>query len=230
MTLGLIAFAFTQGILTFFSPCSVSLLPGYVAYVISKEEEQNKLNTFRKGLYVGLSASTGFFVVFVTLGLLFSFTSTLVIQYLSWAQLVTGIVILLLGVSLLLGLQRKLSFSLNLKIPLNKDKQNFTGYFLYGVGYSISALGCMFPLFLATLLQALNAGGITNATAIFIFYALGMSITMTIVSVLSVFSRELMRQKINQFMPYVNKLSGIVLILAGLYLINSSWTIINITL
>ncbi|HEC63988.1 MAG TPA: cytochrome c biogenesis protein CcdA [bacterium] len=220
MDIILLWFGFTGGLLTFFSPCSIPLLPGYIAFIVGKDRDSKK--GLRTGLGIGLSASLGFFLVFLILGSIVAFISKAIAVYLSWVSLATGILIIILGILMFLELDSKLSFSSKLRFG-RADKKGFVSYFLYGVVYSISALGCVFPIFLATTFQALNQGGTIGVIGVFIMYALGMSLLMITVSIASVYSRDLIQKKINRIMPYVRKISGIVLILAGLYLTYFWW-------
>ncbi len=50
-------------------------------------------------------------------------------------------------------------------------------------------------------------------------YALGMTVMMLALSLITAYSKDVVRQYIHRALPYVTKVSGVVLIGAGAYLV-----------
>jgi cytochrome c biogenesis protein CcdA len=61
------------------------------------------------------------------------------------------------------------------------SKIEYRYFFLFGIGYAIISLNCTLPLFLFVISQGISAGGIMQGFVIFLTYALGMGIMMTII-------------------------------------------------
>ena len=76
-----LAFAFSAGIFSIFSPCSFPLLPGYIAYMVGSKASG------KKAVLVGGICTLGFLTVFTILGAVASSVGSIFIRYLPWLQL-----------------------------------------------------------------------------------------------------------------------------------------------
>lgn len=89
------------GVLSFFSPCSFPLLPGYVSfYLMRKKETSGGLNerTMRTALPAGLAASAGILTIFLALAVIGIFFSEAVREMVPVLIPITGAVILIMGI------------------------------------------------------------------------------------------------------------------------------------
>ncbi len=92
------------GALSFFSPCSFPLLPGYVSfYLMRKKETSGGLNeqTMRAALPAGLAASAGILTIFLGLAVVGIFFSELIREMVPVLIPITGAVILVMGIIML---------------------------------------------------------------------------------------------------------------------------------
>ena len=97
--------AIGAGALSFFSPCSFPLLPGYVSFYLTTRKTGSKgLNerTAREALPAGLAAASGILVVLLLLALLVVPFSHLLADYVPLLELLVGAAVFVLGVSMLL--------------------------------------------------------------------------------------------------------------------------------
>ena len=88
------------GFLSFFSPCSFPLLPGYVSfYLMRKKETSGGLNeqTMRAALPAGLAASAGILTIFLGLAIFGIFFSEAVREMVPVLIPITGAIILIMG-------------------------------------------------------------------------------------------------------------------------------------
>ena len=93
--------AIGAGALSFFSPCSFPLLPGYVSfYLMRKKETSGGLNekTMRAALPAGLAASAGILTIFLGLAVLGIFFSEAIREMVPVLIPVTGVIILFMGI------------------------------------------------------------------------------------------------------------------------------------
>ncbi|MGH3456821.1 cytochrome c biogenesis CcdA family protein, partial [Aeromicrobium sp.] len=92
-----IPIAVLAGLISFFSPCVVPLLPGYLSYVTGVGVQD--LDTARRGrLLLGSSLFVlGFTVVFVSGGALFGSIGQELFAYHRELSIVTGVLVILLG-------------------------------------------------------------------------------------------------------------------------------------
>lgn len=97
--------AFLGGILTFFTPCVLPIVPPYLAFMTgySVGNLQDQTADVKKGrvLVVALAFVLGFSIVFVTLGLAFTSLSQILRSYLGSLQSFAGVMIFVMGVIIL---------------------------------------------------------------------------------------------------------------------------------
>ena len=215
MTVGLLILAFTSGVAVFFSPCSVALLPAYVSYNLS--DQTIKGSSFTKsliGLRFGILAALGVLTVFLLFGAAFSLLGNFIAPYARWVAIVTGVGLIILGIYLFFGKK------LTLPLPHNfTPNRGFSGHYLFGVAYALGSLGCTLPIFIIVVSQALSLGSFGLGMLIFLVFSTGTILLMIAASVGATVSKEIAARYLNILVPVINKVSPIIIILAGAYLI-----------
>lgn len=223
---GIVLAAFA-GFATFFSPCSFPMLPGFIAYYLSEEAQQKKKGTLRV-LGSGLIAGIGVTLVFLILGiaLIVAGSAVNLTQYTPILGPIVGVILILLGALMFTNLQYHA-----LLRPFSKLKEVFTrgksreasGYypklFGYGVGYGAAASACTAPLFLAVMAQSSISGGVMEGLLVLLVFSLMIILLMVVITfMLSAFGQESVR-KLSQYTDLIKKVSAVVLIIVGAYLI-----------
>jgi cytochrome c biogenesis protein CcdA len=89
---------------------------------------------------------------------------------------------------------------------------------LFGIGYGTASLSCTLPIFLAATGTAVT-GSIGASVLSFAAYAAGMGTVLTALAVAAALSRNGLALALRRVLPYVNRLSGAPLVLAGTYVI-----------
>lgn len=216
MDIAILSLAFGSGIATFFSPCSVALLPAYVSYTIRKNEELDTkaANTVVLGARFGILASLGILTVVASFGLVFSLIGNFLAPYAAWIGIITGAFLILLGLYLLSG--RYVSFPLAHTI---KSNNSLGGQYLFGVAYALGSLACTLPVFLLVISLALSFGSFALGVLTFSAYSLAIVGLMVGVALISTVSRQAVSSYLTRAVPIINKVSPIIIILAGAYLI-----------
>ncbi len=145
---------------------------------------------------------------------------SLITPYLPLFTLASGIIIIGLGIATLM----KIVVPLPLKsIRLSKGK-GYLGLFLYGIAYGMSTISCSAPIFFSIIFSALVAGGHIDAALTFIIYASGMGIPLIVITYLIAKAKKKILNKIRDSMPLVQKFSGLLLLIIGIYLIIYSYS------
>ncbi|RMF54618.1 hypothetical protein D6745_04730 [Candidatus Woesearchaeota archaeon] len=208
-----IMFAFSAGTAAFFAPCSATLLPGYITYYFSKNENQATFwKSGLRGLLFGLGTILGFFAVFGIAGALIILLGQAVKQFIPWVAMIFGAFLIFAGAAMLLG---KDFFVKLPKIISRMDSSSF----VFGIAYAIASLGCTFPLFATVLLQGITDTSLIGGLASLLAYIIGISIVMLGITFLTAVSREFVQKKIMKLMPYIKKASALIIIVAGAYMI-----------
>lgn len=205
-------FSFLQGVFAFLAPCAIALLPGYIIAFISKKQSNHHSRLFR-GLKLATLSLLGILAVYLMAGIFIVLASELIKEYMKWVALAMGIVVILLGIVMLAG--KNISFSWHFN---QTSKSETLEAILFGIAYAIGALGCLFPLFLVVSVQAIAAPPLIGLSY-FLAYFLGMATLMMLTMILSVYAQDFLQKSLNKILPYIGRASGVLLIIAGIYII-----------
>ncbi|WP_081666917.1 cytochrome c biogenesis CcdA family protein [Paenibacillus pinihumi] len=225
---------FAAGVLSFFSPCILPLLPVYLGYLGSSESgghpQSWKLGWLRitpvlllRTLLFMLGLSTVFVLLGFGAGALGNVLSS------SWFITACGIVVILFGIYQTGVL--KLSFlakekKLNMELP---SKQKHFGAFLLGFTFSFGWTPCIGPVLAAIFSLSASEGSIGAGGFYMLIYTLGLGVPFLLMAVLSD-SLLVQVRKIYKYMPVLKAVSGVVLIVMGLLLVTNKvdWLAANL--
>ncbi len=210
---GAFAFAFMAGAIATANPCGFALLPAYFARRLRTDGGGDKLETVARAFSVGAVTTFGFLVMFGAIGGTVSLGAYWLTGMLPWAGLVIGLVLAALGLVVLTG--RHIGLSLPTRAP-TLVRSGLASDFLFGVGYGTASLSCTLPIFLAATGTAIT-GGLLGSTFSFVAYALGMGTILTTLAVAAALTRGGLAAVIGRALPYIERASGALLFLAGVY-------------
>lgn len=202
-----LAFAFTAGILSIFSPCGYALLPGYVSYFLGSDF------SVARGVYGGLACTLGLMTVFSVVGVLASSLGALLQSLIPLLDLLAAAILISMGMVMLLEIQLPY-------ISVNVDpsrRRGLPGFYLFGIVYGMAGVGCSAPIFLSVLFHAMTKG-LINGLLTFAAYAVGMGIPLVATGVLLAEAKDYVIARITRITPRLHRLSGVILILVGAYL------------
>jgi cytochrome c biogenesis protein CcdA len=91
--------------------------------------------------------------------------------------------------------------------------------FLYGVGFGIASLSCTLPIFLMVVGGALSAGNLVQGLVPFIGYSGGMALVVVGLTLATALLKGALVQQMRWVSPYVGRLSGLLLVAAGVYIV-----------
>lgn len=212
-----VSFSFAQGVLAFLAPCAVALLPGYIAAFISRNTEGNPSLTKRlaRGLKLAMLSIVGILIIYAIAGVLIIVAAQILKEYMKWITVGMGGVLTVLGLLMIAG--KNVSFSVNVRNPT--DRSEAVEALVFGIAYAIGALGCLFPLFLVVATQAMAADTALEGASYIGAYFAGISSMMIGAILLSTFAKNLLMKYLRKILPYMERITGTLLILAGIYVI-----------
>lgn len=217
MDLGPLTLALAAGGLSTINPCGFAMLPAYLTFYVGADEEQLPKASTRmaQGLLTGLMVSGGFLLVFAIVGLPIIYGATRVVRAIPWVGIALGVALLIVGVATFFG--RKLSMTIVTPIRPDHDRQPKT-MFIFGIGYGVASLGCTLPVFLAVVGASLATQGPGSALMVLAAYGLGMAIMLILFSTGAALVRDGLVRWVRRLMPYMGRITGAMLTVAGLYL------------
>ncbi len=209
-----VSVALVAGGLAVVNPCGFPLLPAFLSFYLGADDRKLPRAPTRilQGLLVGGLVSAGFLGFFALAGLPVSFGVAVVARAVPWAGLATGALLALAGIAALAG--RRIALPLHLHLPVRKERR-LGAMLLFGVGYGAASLGCTLPLFLT--LIAASSG--PDKLSVFAAYAIGTAVVLMALAVLVALAREGVARAVRPLLPYMNRISGLLLVVAGGYLV-----------
>jgi cytochrome c-type biogenesis protein len=232
--------AFSAGLLSFLSPCVLPLIPSYAAFITGMGMNQmTSANTAngqqtrvisrsmlftRGGLFV-----IGFSTVFIALGATISAAGFFFGDYTVWISRIGGAMLIGFGLHLM-GLLRIPGVERDyLKMKFDKKPVGHAGAFLVGMGFGAGWTPCIGPILASILTLAATTSSVTQGTTLLAIYSAGLAIPF-MVSTLALDRFMKGFQKFKRWLPWVNRISGILLIALGIVLITGALTLLSGTL
>jgi cytochrome c biogenesis protein CcdA len=213
---GTLSFAFVAGTVATVNPCGFALLPAYLARRVGAEGGRRKTaDALSRALLVGGVTTVGFMLVFGTVGTAIGLGARELTQALPWAGLVIGALLVLAGAAVLAGghLRPRLP-----QLPYRSTSGGLRGDVLFGVGYGTASLSCALPIFLAATGSAVT-GSLAASALSFLAYAAGMGTILTALALAAALSQQGLGRALRRLVPYFNRASGALLLLAGAYVV-----------
>lgn len=198
---------FLEGIITFLSPCLLPMIPVYVSFFMGGGE-RSAVKTVRNacGFVLGFSA------VFVTLGVFASAVGTLLRRYQTVLNLVTGCIVILLGLNYL-GILKWNLFSGGVG-KADTSEMTFSKAVLFGIVFAVGWTPCVGTFLGSALMLAGRQGSVGKGTLMLVLYSLGLGIPF-IVSALLIDQLKTLFGWVKQHYGLLNRIAGILLVIVG---------------
>ena len=215
---GLIA-AFVAGFLSFVAPCTLVLVPLFVAYLagitLNSEQELGQ-GKYRMPVFLNtVSFVLGFTLVFVLLGASFGALSETVSESEAWLARVGGTVIILFGL-ISMGL---------LKVPFLMQERSlamipgrnikYVGSFVVGSTMGIGWVPCVGPILGSILVLAGTGGSVVDGSLLLLAYSLGMMLPFLAFGLFAGWGTRLIREYGHLF-RYSGYAAGAMLVVLGI--------------
>ncbi len=219
-----VGYAFGAGMVSAVNPCGFAMLPVYLSLYLGAGDEHFKDRSwfFRLSRAVGVAAvvSGGYGLLFGLIGMVVSAGGSLLLGVLPWFSVVIGAALIILGILLLFGRHLSLDSMVRLSGRIG-DPRNISirGFFLFGLAFGATSLGCTLPIFLVVVGGALTSGDFVAGMVQFLWYVLGTASVFLVLTLAMAFVQGgLVLGYLRRIIPYVQVISAVLLILAGAYI------------
>ncbi len=218
--------AFTAGVLSFLSPCVLPLIPSYATFVTGMSLDELTERSERRGqvqravLVHGGLFILGFSLVFMTLGASATVLGGLLRMYSDWVGRIGGLILLFFG-AYLLGLFRIGAFGRDARVHLADKPVGYVGSLVVGIAFGAGWTPCIGPVLGGILTLAATQGSIGQGIGLLAAYSAGLAVPFILATLLlDRFIGGFARMR--RVIPWVNRVSGAILIALGLLLISGS--------
>lgn len=213
------AMVFTEGLVSFFSPCVIPLIPLYMGYLAGGAKEKDADGTIKyerktvllHTIFFILGISVAFFI----LGLGFSSLGSVLKEYRDVLSKVGGAIIIILGLNQLGLFKIKfLNKQFRMTSKASTKKMNPLVAFVMGFGFSFAWTPCVGPALASVLILASNAKSVLEGNLLVVVYILGFLIPFVL---LGLFTGETLNfiKKNPKIMNGIVKLGAVILIVMG---------------
>ena len=206
--------SFLEGIITFISPCLLPMLPIYISYFAGSDTKNTK-----KTLISALGFVFGFTVVFISLGALAGTLGSLLKEYQTVVNIVSGLIVILFGMNYL-GIFNLNIFQGNRK-TFNTDNMNFFSSILFGIIFSVGWTPCVGAFLGSALVMASQQGKAVTGMFMLLAYSMGLGIPFILSAVL-IQKLKTTFDFIKRNYKIINTVSGILLIIVGIMMATGS--------
>ena len=205
--------ALLAGLVSFFSPCVLPLLPAYLGIV------SGSANTKSRMVVGSLLFVAGFSVVFVALGAGFGGLGSIFSgEVKNWLQRGSGVLVLLLGIVLIGGFD----FAQRTKKLNIKPSAGLVGAPILGLVFGLGWTPCIGPTLGAVLNLAFDTGSVGRGAFLAAVYSIGLGLPFVIAAAgLSWATKSISFVKKN--IRVINIAGGVLLIVLGTLLLTGAW-------
>jgi cytochrome c-type biogenesis protein len=221
MDLALIPAAFIAGVLMFLAPCTLPIVPGYLAFIAGVPDSKGE-RARRRIIINALAFVAGFSIIFIALGASAGFLGSLVGEWRPLISRVGGAVIILFGLTML-GLFKipLLSREAHVRMPKFISLGRWESSLLIGALFAIGWSPCIGPI-LGTILF-LASGSSTALQGAFLLgvFSLGLGIPFLLTALLmetgqNMFGKWATTSKV------LSILGGVVLLIVGVLMLTDN--------
>jgi cytochrome c-type biogenesis protein len=216
--------ALLAGLVSFFTPCVVPLLPGYLAYATGMSAADITTGAHHRGRAVTGTALfvLGFAAVFVTAGVLFGAVGATLVAYQSTITRIVGVLTIAMGLLFagLIPLGRR-------ELRLNRlPAVGLAGAPLLGVVFGLGWTPCLGPTLSVVISLALSEGSASRGGLLAFTYAIGLGIPFMIAA--AAFTK--MARAVSFFRRHQQallRIGGLTMVAVGLLLVTGGWDLLT---
>lgn len=213
--------AFAAGVLSFLSPCVLPLVPSYLGFLTGMTLEEMS-GRRRMAMVHALLFVFGFALIFVILGASATALGSALKYYQVWLQRVGGALIILFGLYAM-GVLKLPFLQMEQRVHLDRKPIGYLGSVLVGMAFAAGWTPCIGPILGGILGMAATQGDVGRGMTLLGAYSAGLAVPF----LAAAWAMEAFLdwfQKFRKYLPWVMRLSGLLLIFVGLLMVTGEFT------
>jgi len=213
--------AFLAGLLSFLSPCVLPLVPSYVGFLTGMTLPE-MTGRRRIALTHALLFVAGFSLIFILLGASATALGGALKYYQTWIARAGGVLVILFGL-LCLGVVKVGFLEQERRLQLQHKPVGYLGSVLVGMAFGAGWTPCIGPVLGAILSLAATSGSVPRGMLLLGVYSAGLAVPFLLAAV-AVESFLEWFQRFRRYLPWVMRVSGVLLIFVGILMATGQFT------
>jgi len=230
MEITLIIPAFIAGIITFFAPCTLPLVPGYLAFIggVSLKDIQSgqkKSDAKKQIIKNALFYVFGFSIIFIVLGTIFGIAGVALAHYRLYLTKIGAVLIIFFGLYLMrifdlnflnfLQSEKKINFVKKLKPGTSQSS------FLLGATFAAGWTPCVGPILGSILVLASTTTTFLGGAFLLGVFSLGLAIPFLLLAIFIGRATDYVKI-INKYLGKISFVGGVFLLIIGIMMLTDT--------
>jgi len=224
LSLTFIVSAFVAGLLMFLAPCTLPLVPAYLAFIAGiKPGETINRSAHRRIVINSIFYSIGFSVVFIGFGILAGLASLFVAIVRDILMPIMGVLIVLFGLQMLHFINLSFIFkTASFPMPTFLKPGSPVSALVIGMAFALGWTPCVGPMLATILLMAGTSGTVLSGALLLGVFSLGLAVPF-ILTALLYSSASSYIANYSSFIKITETLGGIFLIIIGALILTDNF-------
>jgi len=221
--------AFVAGLLSFFSPCILPLVPPFLCYMagvsVTDLSQGQSVRAQPRILLSALCFVGGFSLVFIALGSTASVFGRFISAHLSMLGSVAGVLIIVMGLHFL-GVFRIPLFYRSATLQIERKPAGLAGAFVMGLAFAFGWTPCAGPILAAVLLMAGSEDTAGKGALLLLVYSAGTGVPFLIAATFTGGFIALL-SRARRHLGMVEKAMGVFLIATGIVFLTGAMPVVS---
>lgn len=217
--------AFLAGLLSFFSPCVLPLVPAYLSYLTGSSVDELRTSvapaTRARVLLHSLAFIAGFTAIFVALGASASVLGSALRTNQRLIAEVGGVVVIVLGLQMF-GVFRLRILAMDKRMHLTTGKPSYAMSALIGLAFAAGWSPCIGPILAGILTLASQARSVGEGTGLLLVYSMGLALPFFLTA-LALGAMVPALKRMNRYLPAIEMAAGAFMIVTGIVISSGSF-------
>jgi cytochrome c-type biogenesis protein len=217
--------AFGAGLLSFFSPCVLPLVPAYIANLAGASAiASNENRRMWPTLLHSISFILGFSILFILMGACAGLIGSAMTTYAEPIRIVSGIVVIIFGIFLVATYKIPwLNYEKRLHLKQHSSNPGYIRSALIGAAFAVGWTPCIGPILGSILFIACYTQETMKGAALLATYSLGLGIPFLLIGLAWSYVVPFWKS-INRYLGVISIISGILLIIVGILMLTNQLT------
>lgn len=226
-SLGFIVPAFVAGLLTFLMPCTLPLVPAYLAFISGVsledlEQERMRRAVRRKVFLNGFAFIIGFSIVFTLVGMLAGLIGSELYFARLWFARVGGVLVIFFGLFMLNAVRPSfLIREFHVSLPVLFRRGQASNSFLLGVIFATGWTPCIGPVLGSVLFLASASATAAKGALLLLVFSAGLAIPFLLIA-WSAGSAAAYIERFTPWLKFISVIGGVFLIVLGVLLMTGN--------